>query len=45
MSYLITHFWPGTEEQYQTTVAAVTEAAGASFPRSSTPGVRRTAEF
>jgi hypothetical protein len=33
MSYLLTHFWPGgTEEQYQTTLAAVTEAAGGSIP-------------
>jgi hypothetical protein len=33
MSYLLTHFWPGgTEEQYRTTLAAVTEAAGGQRP-------------
>jgi hypothetical protein len=33
MSYLLTHFWPGgTEEQYQATLGATTEAAGASIP-------------
>lgn len=35
MSYLLTHFWPGgTEEQYQATLAAATEAAGGSIPES-----------
>jgi hypothetical protein len=35
MSYLLTHFWPGgTEEQYQVTLAAATEAAGGSIPES-----------
>ncbi len=33
MAYLLTHFWPGgTEEQYRTTLAAVTEAAGGERP-------------
>ncbi|HEY1519279.1 MAG TPA: hypothetical protein VGF91_22805 [Solirubrobacteraceae bacterium] len=33
MSYLLTHFWPGgTEEQYQATLAAATEAAGGAIP-------------
>ena len=33
MAYLLTHFWPGgTEEQYRSTLAAVTEAAGGSRP-------------
>ena len=33
MAYLLTHFWPGgTAEQYQTTLAAVTEAAGGKIP-------------
>jgi hypothetical protein len=33
MSYLLTHFWPGgSEEQYQATLAAATEAAGGSIP-------------
>jgi len=33
MSYLLTHFWPGgTVEQYRTTLAAVTEAAGGHRP-------------
>jgi hypothetical protein len=33
MPYLLTHFWPGgTEEQYDVTLAAVTEAAGGSRP-------------
>ena len=33
MAYLLTHFWPGgTEEQYHTTLAAVTEAAGGKIP-------------
>ena len=33
MAYLLTHFWPGgTEEQYRTTLAAVTEAAGGKRP-------------
>ena len=33
MSYLLSHFWPGgTEEQYQATAAAATEAAGGSLP-------------
>jgi hypothetical protein len=33
MAYLLTHFWPsGTEEQYRTTLAAVTEAAGGHRP-------------
>jgi len=33
MAYLLTHFWPGgTEEQYRTTLAAVTDAAGGSRP-------------
>lgn len=33
MSYLLTHFWPGgTEEQYRTTVAAGTKAAGGKLP-------------
>jgi hypothetical protein len=33
MAYLLTHFWPGgTEEQYRTTLAAVTEAAGGKIP-------------
>ena len=35
MSYLLSHFWPGgTEDQYQTTLAAATEAAGGSIPES-----------
>lgn len=33
MSYLLSHFWPGgTQEQYQATVAAATNAAGGSLP-------------
>lgn len=33
MAYLLTHFWPGgTEEQYQATLAAVTDAAGGERP-------------
>jgi hypothetical protein len=33
MAYLLTHFWPGgTEEQYRTTLDAVTEAAGGERP-------------
>ncbi len=33
MAYLLTHFWPGgTEEQYRTTLAAVTEASGGRIP-------------
>jgi hypothetical protein len=33
MSYLLTRFWPGgTEEQYQATLAAATEAAWGSIP-------------
>jgi len=33
MAYLLTHFWPGgTEEQYHTTLAAVTDAAGGTRP-------------
>jgi hypothetical protein len=37
MSYLLTHFWPGgTEEQYQATLAAATEAAGAPSLKAST---------
>lgn len=33
MAYLLTHFWPGgTEEQYRTTLSAVTEAAGGRRP-------------
>ena len=33
MAYLLTHFWPGgTEEEYRTTLAAVTRAAGGRRP-------------
>jgi hypothetical protein len=33
MAYLLTHFWPGgNEEQYRTTLAAVTAAAGGHRP-------------
>jgi hypothetical protein len=33
MAYLLTNFWPdGTEEQYDATLAAVTEAAGGRRP-------------
>jgi hypothetical protein len=33
MAYLLTHFWPGgTEGEYQTTLAAVTKAAGGEIP-------------
>jgi hypothetical protein len=33
VSYLLSHFWPGgTEEQYQATLAAATEAAGGTIP-------------
>ncbi|HEX4016544.1 MAG TPA: hypothetical protein VHX15_07370 [Frankiaceae bacterium] len=33
MAYLLTHFWPGgTVEQYQATLAAVTDAAGGKRP-------------
>ena len=33
MAYLLTHFWPGgTEEQYRTTLAAATKAAGGQIP-------------
>jgi hypothetical protein len=33
MTYLLTHFWPGgTEEEYDKTLAAVTEKAGGSRP-------------
>lgn len=33
MAYLLTHFWPGgTEEEYRTTLAAVTEASGGEIP-------------
>jgi hypothetical protein len=33
MTYVLTHFWPGgTEEEYQTTLAAATKAAGGKIP-------------
>ena len=33
MAYVLTHFWPaGTEEQYRTTLAAVTQASGGRRP-------------
>ena len=33
MAYLLTHFWPGgTVDEYNTTLAAVTEAAGGRRP-------------
>ena len=36
MAYLLTHFWPGgTVEEYNKTLAAVTEAAGGQRPENS----------
>jgi hypothetical protein len=33
MAYLLTHFWPaGTEEQYRTSLALITQAAGGRLP-------------